>query len=125
MSARAVFVSQSLLGLAPAGIVLLHVTVVVCPTVVGTVTVWAAGVAARAWVVGRPTTASVRTAAVTTERRIGRSSTDGCSPRVQRTVDHPVPARKSKRRLVSLPGWLVTRQARRSGARGSAGGGER
>src|SRR3954454_25047550 len=99
---------QSLVGLAPAWIVPVQFSVRVWPVLVGTVTDWLDGVAASACDVGSPRAASVRTAGVATERRIGRSSADGGSPRVERTVDLPVPLRTSNQRLVNLPGWLVT-----------------
>src|SRR5690349_5763691 len=70
MSASAGLLSQSLVGLLPAGIVPVQVTVRVTPAAVGTFTVWEPGSAAKAGGAGNannPTTAAV---AMARERRM-------------------------------------------------------
>ena len=66
---------QSLVGLGPGWIVPVQLTVRACPVLVGMVTDWGDGDAARAPVVGTTRAARVSTAVTTAERRMAHSST--------------------------------------------------
>src|SRR4051812_34081911 len=104
MSASAVLVSQSLVGFEPGGISPVQVTVRVCPVLVGTVTDWASGVAARAAETGSPSAPRATTETVTRDRRIVRSSAATSppggrhgrprrlEPHVENPSDWPAPA---------------------------------